>query len=267
MSLRDQIAAELNGSEYPLQLSNGLLERAKAGRILIVYGASDDLMEFDGVFQDEVGAYEGGEAHIDAAGVLDRQQVDDDADDEIADYVARMKTARKIEALWGEDGYAFTFRTDIPHTTFEVVEDGEKYCRGIVIDLADLATPAAATEAETFWSIDEETFNHDSLEEAIEAILDNDDAPVGRTVWRGMGCRPDAAQFFDADQVIDYASERAGDEFGEWSDDFPHVTKEAKAELDDLLAAWARKHCEVRFYRIKDIEPYVITAADMPSTD
>lgn len=140
MSLRDEIAAALNGKEYPLdrQITNELRMQAKAGGIVIVYGASDDLMEFDGVFRDEVGCYDGGEAFVDKSGVLQRDSAE--SDEEIAEFVTRKKSARKIEALWGaEYGYSWTYKTDIPHATFEVIEDGEPYCRGIVFSVEDLA--------------------------------------------------------------------------------------------------------------------------------
>ena len=43
-----------------------------------------------------------------------------------------------VKALWSPgDGYSWKFKTDIPHETFEVVDDGEPYCRGIVFALAD----------------------------------------------------------------------------------------------------------------------------------
>ncbi|WP_238474259.1 hypothetical protein [Pseudomonas cavernicola] len=110
---------------------------------MVVYGASDDLMEFEGAFRDEVGCYNGGQAKVDAKGVLDRSQVDDD-DEAIADYVVRSKTAQSIEALWNASVSdasvpAWSYMTDIPHATFDVMEDGELYCRGIVFALADLA--------------------------------------------------------------------------------------------------------------------------------
>ena len=67
----------------------------------------------------------------------------DDDDEAIAEFVRRKKTARKIKALWASEGdYSWTYRTDIPHATFEIVEDGAPYCRGIVFALVDLeATP------------------------------------------------------------------------------------------------------------------------------
>ncbi len=112
---------------------------AKAAGLVVVYGASDDLMEFEGAIRDEFDCYNGGIALVDGQGLLDRDRIEEDDDEGVAEFVARKKAARKIEALWcAEPGYSWTYRTDIPHATFEVVEDGEPYCRGIVFALADL---------------------------------------------------------------------------------------------------------------------------------
>ena len=138
---KEELASQLNGIEYPAHrsITAHTIEQAKAAGLVIVYGASDDLMEFEGVISDEFGCYDGGTALVDSGGLLDRSQIDDD-DEVIADFVSRKKTARTIEALWcAEPGYSWTYKTDIPHATFEVVEDGEPYCRGIVFSVSDLA--------------------------------------------------------------------------------------------------------------------------------
>jgi hypothetical protein len=106
---------------------------------VIVYGASDDIMEFVGAIDDECGCCDGGTALVDKHGVLDRSRVDDEDLHGMWEHVTREKSARKITAVWAEDGYSWTYRTDIPHATFEITEDGEPYCRGIVFALADLA--------------------------------------------------------------------------------------------------------------------------------
>lgn len=135
-----ELAAKLNGMQYPLRLSKELTDAAKAAGLVIVYGASDDLMEFEGAIYDEVGCYDGGTAYVDSKGLLpDRDSIEDDG--ELKDYFARQPNAKPIEALWcAEDEYSWTYKTDIPHETFEVLEDGEPpYCRGIVFALADAA--------------------------------------------------------------------------------------------------------------------------------
>ncbi|WNL63568.1 hypothetical protein ST4_010 [Aeromonas phage ST4] len=133
------LAAQLNGSQYPLLVSNELAEQAKAAGLVIVYGASDDLMEFRGAVYDELYVNDGGTALVDAEGLLPANADDLDTDEDRARYYYRKGKAKIIEALWAKEGdYSWTYRTAIPHETFEVVEDGQPYCRGIVFALADL---------------------------------------------------------------------------------------------------------------------------------
>lgn len=136
---KEQLAAQLSGIEYPAHRSitpEHVRAAADAG-LVILYGASDDLMEFDGAVREEISCNDGGTAWVDGLGILpDRDTLESDA--EIAEYMARRRSATPIEALWcKEDGYSWTYSTSIPHATFEVVEDGEPYCRGIVFALAD----------------------------------------------------------------------------------------------------------------------------------
>ena len=144
---KEKFAAMLNGREYRYEITKDEAAQAKAAGLVVVYGASDDLMEFAGALYDEVGVYGGGMALVDAKGVLDRDQIEDDDDEAIAEFVARSKTAQSIEALWNDSVSdasvpAWTYMTDIPHATFDVMDDGELYCRGIVFALADLTATA-----------------------------------------------------------------------------------------------------------------------------
>lgn len=66
--------------------------------------------------------------------------------------------------------------------------------------------------------------------------------------WILEGARPDAASFMpDADDIIERMHESAS-EHGEAAEEYPDVSDEAKAELDAILTAWARKHAEPRFW-------------------
>lgn len=136
---KEELADQLNGLEYPTRIPGALIVAAQSAGLVILCGASDDLMEFYGARREEIGCYDGGTAFVDADGVLpDRDCLN--GEEELAEYVQRQKSAKSIEALWcKEDGYSWTYKTEIPHATFEVVEDEEPYCRGIVFALADLA--------------------------------------------------------------------------------------------------------------------------------
>ncbi|MGS3142153.1 hypothetical protein ACB274_06090 [Aeromonas sanarellii] len=140
MQVQD-LAGRLNGASYPLRISKELEAQAKVAGLVIVYGASDDLMEFAGAINDEIGVWDGGTALVDAEGLLPEDADNLDTDEERARYYYRKGRAKTIEALWAKEGdYSWTYRTEIPHETFEVVEGSGPYCRGIVFSLADLGS-------------------------------------------------------------------------------------------------------------------------------
>lgn len=115
---------EYNG--YPI-FSKEDIGIAKENGFVIVTGASDDLMEFEGVIQDEGGCFDGGPVYFTKAGV---------------EY--EEKTPNVIKALWcqaeDENGAVipWAYETEIPHETFLVMDAGEVYCRGIVFDIKDI---------------------------------------------------------------------------------------------------------------------------------
>jgi len=134
-----ELAARLDGREYGSEITKEEAAEAKAAGLVVVYGYSDDNMEFDGAFRDEFGCYGGGTAYLAATGLL---QNDCDCDD--CPHFARLKnSAPTIKAVWDRDGYSWIYETAIPHATFEIVDGGEKYCRGIVFALADINTQGA----------------------------------------------------------------------------------------------------------------------------
>ena len=137
---KEELAAQLDGREYRGEITREEAATAKSAGLVVVFGASDDLMEFRGAIYDEFGCYDGGTALVDANGLLDRSQIDDDDDEAIADFVARKKAAHSIEAVWSATGNdaAWTYKTDIPHATFSILDESDTYCIGIVFSTADL---------------------------------------------------------------------------------------------------------------------------------
>ena len=130
----NELAEKLNGNEYDNEIPKELEQEAKENNLVVVFGASDDLMEFRGAIYDEIDANENVEAFITSKGLL-RNECDNDE----CPYFEFEKTMTKIiEAIWDTDGYSWIYETDIPHSTFDILEDGEKYCRGIVFNLNDV---------------------------------------------------------------------------------------------------------------------------------
>jgi len=131
-----ELARILNNNEYGEEISEELVTTAEECGLVVVFGASDDLMEFRGAIDDESGSP--ATVLVDERGLLpDRDSIDDD--DELEEWFKRKKHAKKIEGLWNQEPpYAWTFKTEIPHTTFDILEDGRKWCRGIVFNLKDV---------------------------------------------------------------------------------------------------------------------------------
>jgi hypothetical protein len=126
-----EIAKKLDGMEY-LEDTPSIFDDAKNSGIIVVYGASDDLMEFRGAIYDEAGVFDGGKVYITKDEIL----LSPDCECEYATkwYDSQKKEARSIEAIWcGSDPEAsWSYKTDIPHVTFRIMEDGDVYCYGIV---------------------------------------------------------------------------------------------------------------------------------------
>lgn len=146
---KEQMADRLNSREYGSEIDSDEQRIAKESGLVVIYGASDDLCEFDGAISNEGDCYNGGTFYLSRAGLLEPHD-EKECECDHCGYKSKKAQCAKVEAVWGEDGYSWTYRTDIPHATFDIGEDGEKYCRGIVIDIADL--PDLKPTHERWWN-------------------------------------------------------------------------------------------------------------------
>ena len=112
MTLKE-FAERLNGTEYngyPI-FSKEDIGIAKENGFVIVTGASDDLMEFDGAIYSEGDCFDGGKVYFSKNGVEED------------------KTQNVINALWceaeDENGVVipWAYETKIPHETFYVINE------------------------------------------------------------------------------------------------------------------------------------------------
>jgi hypothetical protein len=132
---KEELAKELHGNEYTKEIAPALEGEAKMSGLVVVFGASDDLMEFRGAIHDEVGAWEGAKVWIVNGTLWEGHGCDSECKHARAADAEAKRRGRKIEAVWDKDGYSWVYKTDIPHATFDVMEGKEKYCRGIVFRL------------------------------------------------------------------------------------------------------------------------------------
>jgi hypothetical protein len=119
---------------------------AKENGLVIVYGCSDDLCEFRGAIRDEGNCYDGGDIYFSKDGTI----IDADELQEIVEKLEEMdfnvdlfKQINKITAKWCEEErngetISWTYDTKIPCATYEIYEDGELNCIGLVFSVSDL---------------------------------------------------------------------------------------------------------------------------------
>lgn len=120
-----ELAQKLNGREYRQEITTNEEKAAKASNLVVVFGYSDDNTEFRGAIDDEVGCYDGGTFYVSRSGFVYQDAGSDRA---------------RIDALWCESEVkaAWSYKTNIPHETFNIYEAGELFCVGIVFSVEDL---------------------------------------------------------------------------------------------------------------------------------
>ena len=110
---KEQLAARLSGRQYGDEITREEEQTAKENNLVVIFGASDDLCEMRGAIYDEFDCYGGG-------------------DIECEEY------PEKLRAFWcPESGGSWGYETNLPYVTFNIYEDDELYCVGIVVDLQE----------------------------------------------------------------------------------------------------------------------------------
>lgn len=102
----------LNGRQYGEELTRDEEILAKNDGVLILFGASDDLLEFRGITDDEISAWEG----------------------------INIGFARAIWCPTDENGDVWAswhITSSLPHESFNIWEDGNIYCRGAVFQMGE----------------------------------------------------------------------------------------------------------------------------------
>ena len=131
----EQFAAILNGRQYRSEITREEEKIAKANGLVVIFGASDDLREMCGAACDEIGARDGATVVCDGIGLITNQC----GDDECPYFAERLRDGIYVNQDWCKvDGYSWTYTTDIPHHCFEIMEDDDHYCRGIVFALSEV---------------------------------------------------------------------------------------------------------------------------------
>ena len=129
--VREQLAEMLDGRQYRSETNEAILDFATKNDLVIVFGASDDLIEFRGAIDEEQPAWNGDFHYFDKEGdFIDYEDTES--------YQGEINV---IQSKWCPlelPNVSWSYSTEIPHSTFQIKEDNDVYCIGIVFSINDL---------------------------------------------------------------------------------------------------------------------------------
>lgn len=136
---KEELASLLNGREYGEEIT--AKEEAQAARngLIAIFGYSDDGVIFAGKVGEEFGGWDGksfrlnrqaNDVEVVEIGVRNTGHISSLVEKD-RNMIHAIWVPKKLEASW-------LITSDIPHATFDIIEDGELFCRGIVIDAKEI---------------------------------------------------------------------------------------------------------------------------------
>lgn len=129
------VAERLNGREYMHEVTGDERNEFSFLGITVVFGASDDNVEFYGYIDDEIGCWEDITIPILDDEIL-KKCSDDCEDYDCPLWKNALSRAKRIRARFTNDGWKFD--ADFPHEKFIIMEDGEVFGEGLVFSKEDL---------------------------------------------------------------------------------------------------------------------------------
>lgn len=135
------LAGQLNGAEYGNEITKDQERYAKENGLLVMFGYSDDNVELRGAINEEIGATFGGVVEFYGLELFNRDECECNCKYSQKALEMFENRGKSIKAMFGEDAedeYSWTFVAPFHVETFDVMEDGEKFCRGIVFPIREL---------------------------------------------------------------------------------------------------------------------------------
>lgn len=140
---KEELAAKLDGRQYGSEITQAEAREAQEARLLVVYAASDDLLEFEGILADETSGP--GEALVSFAGellpepdldewqILKRYGVAEEVRDKRTKAIKIISQRTPFSGFeWFIDAH---YGTGIDVAPFRIFDGKAPYCRGIVLQL------------------------------------------------------------------------------------------------------------------------------------
>ena len=133
----ESFAALINGRQYLKELSKDEEAIAKDNNLVVCFGQGDDELIFCGAIQDQLGAYGGVEAYVINGNAIRDYQYDEDVA-VLARYGYTSKPSIKVVSEWCPDEFEGSWLIGVEGIEgfhFDIMEDDDLYCRGVVFCL------------------------------------------------------------------------------------------------------------------------------------
>lgn len=131
-----EFAKRLDGREYKQEMTDQEIKLAAELGYVIVFGRSDDRTVCHGAIEAELMTVDGGELFITDQGLYEACSCQC-----IYSQEAKKK-ASSIAVRWCKGPYVWSYQSDIPHSSFEIIDnqpaENLKFCQGMVFNLSKL---------------------------------------------------------------------------------------------------------------------------------
>lgn len=135
-----ELVAQLNGREYGSEITYHEEKAAEAAGLLVIFGYSDDNIELRGALEDEIGCFGGGKFTLNREGILPKwDEHEEKSKQDAHEWFRQMQLpSTELSAKWDCNGYSWFITAGIDHEVFDILEEGQPFCRGIVLSLEDI---------------------------------------------------------------------------------------------------------------------------------
>lgn len=127
------------------------------------------------------------------------------------------------------------------------------------------STPAIQDIAFDCYSLNGDDFQEGCASEALQQLDDDGCLILGAEYRLGVSRKPDPADFFDVENLVEQMQERAYDVGGEFAEDYlSDLTEEQVHDLDRVVKAWLSSvKPSVSFFNVKEIQTFKVTQEDI----
>jgi hypothetical protein len=134
---KEQFAAMLDDRQYGDEITTGECKLANEHGLLVVFGDSDDGVKMRGFYHYFFNAIKGGSWQF---FLTDNNELVFAAQDSLFSSAIDRSKPLIIEANWCPDNLdtSWLIKANVDCATFDIFEDDELFCRGVVLDKKDI---------------------------------------------------------------------------------------------------------------------------------